>query len=77
MLVLTRRIGEPLMVGNDIKIVVGGIKGNQVKIAIEAPQDIPIHRQEIYERIKSEFYSEKEWSNPTSRLIKVTSCNSH
>ena len=54
MLILTRRVGETLVVGDDITITVLGVKGNQVRIGIKAPQDVTVHREEIYERIKQE-----------------------
>jgi carbon storage regulator len=54
MLILTRRVGETLMVGNDVKVVVLGVKGNQVRIGVDAPKDVEVHREEIYERIKRE-----------------------
>ncbi len=54
MLILTRRVGETLMVGDDVSITVLGVKGNQVRIGINAPKEIAVHREEIYQRIKAE-----------------------
>ena len=54
MLILTRRRGEALMVGDDVTLTVLGVKGNQVRIGINAPRDIPVHREEIYQKIKQE-----------------------
>jgi carbon storage regulator len=51
MLILTRRVGETLMVGDDVVITVLGVKGNQVRIGINAPKEISIHREEVYNRI--------------------------
>ena len=52
MLILTRRVGETLMIGNDISVTVLGVKGNQVRIGVNAPRDVAVHREEIYSRIQ-------------------------
>ena len=54
MLILTRKIGESLMIDDDIKITVLGVKGNQVRIGVRAPKDVAVHREEVYYRIKNE-----------------------
>lgn len=52
MLILTRRVGETVMIGDDVTMTILGVKGNQVRVGINAPRDVAVHREEIYERIK-------------------------
>ena len=54
MLILTRRVGETVMIGNDVTVTVLGVKGNQVRVGVNAPKEVAVHREEIYERIKRE-----------------------
>jgi len=54
MLILTRRIGEKIVIGDDVTITILGVKGNQVRVGIEAPRDVQVHREEIYQRILKE-----------------------
>ncbi len=54
MLILTRRVGEALMVGDDTKIVVLGVKGSQIRLGINAPKNVKVHREEIYEKINED-----------------------
>ena len=64
MLILTRRLSESLMIGDEITITVLGVKGNQVRLGVDAPKDVAVHREEIYERIRAEDSPEKP-SEPT------------
>ena len=66
MLILTRRVGETLMVGDDVTVTVLGVKGNQVRLGVNAPREVAVHREEIYERIKAE---KQAMSNRRLRLI--------
>ncbi len=54
MLILTRRVGEMLMIGDIVTITVLGVKGNQVRLGVNAPKDVTVHREEIYQRIQRE-----------------------
>lgn len=54
MLILTRRVGETVMIGDNVTVTVLGVKGNQVRLGVNAPKDVAVHREEIYERIKRE-----------------------
>ena len=67
MLILTRRVGETVMIGNDVTVTVLGVKGNQVRVGINAPKNVAVHREEIFERIKREQQGEPsgESQSPT------------
>jgi carbon storage regulator len=60
MLILTRRVGETVMIGDEVTITVLGVKGNQVRVGINAPKSVAVHREEIYERIKREQQGQGE-----------------
>lgn len=60
MLILTRRVGESVMIGEDVTITVLGVKGNQVRVGINAPKNVAVHREEIYQRIKLERQGERQ-----------------
>ncbi|HIG78857.1 MAG TPA: carbon storage regulator CsrA [Cycloclasticus sp.] len=54
MLILTRKVGESLVIGDDVSIIVLGVKGNQVRIGVDAPKSVSVHREEIYNKIQDE-----------------------
>jgi len=54
MLILTRRVGETLIIGGDVSVTVLGVKGNQVRLGVDAPKEVSVHREEIYQRIQQE-----------------------
>lgn len=64
MLILTRRVGETVMIGDDIEVTILGVKGNQVRVGVKAPREIGVHREEIYKRIKEEEQALTEGPRP-------------
>jgi carbon storage regulator len=69
MLILTRRVGETVMIGNDVTVTVLGVKGNQVRIGVNAPKDVAVHREEIYERIKREEDGDSPRSGASEHIV--------
>ena len=74
MLILTRRVGETLMIGDQITVTILGVKGNQVRVGVHAPKDVSVHREEIYERIQgeNEAAAKPESRSPTRRPTNQT-----
>ncbi len=66
MLILTRRVGETLMIGDEVTVTVLGVKGNQVRIGINAPREVAVHREEIYRRIKAEAHAAERSELPVA-----------
>ena len=73
MLILTRRVGESLMIGDEVNVTVLGIKGNQVRIGVNAPKDVAVHREEIYQEIISANQQARSGSLPSQRLDETLS----
>ena len=68
MLILTRRVGETVMIGNEVTVTVLGVKGNQVRIGVNAPKDVAVHREEIFERIKREQDQDRA-GTPVAKMV--------
>jgi carbon storage regulator len=69
MLILTRRVGETVMIGNEVTVTVLGVKGNQVRVGVNAPKDVAVHREEIYERIKREGDQDARSAAPVAKIV--------
>ncbi len=69
MLILTRRVGETVMIGNEVTVTVLGVKGNQVRVGVNAPKDVAVHREEIYERIKREEDLDGRTGAPAAKIV--------
>ena len=77
MLILTRRVGETVVIGNDVDVTVLGVKGNQVRLGVKAPREVSVHREEIFKRIKDEKQESKNGSAEVSRHRSNGRSNGH
>jgi len=71
MLILTRRVGETLVIGDDVTVTVLGVRGNQVRLGVNAPKDVAVHREEIYQRIQNEKDAENSTESSENDDINV------
>ena len=71
MLILTRRVGETLVIGDDVTVTVLGVRGNQVRLGVNAPKDVAVHREEIYQRIQNEKDTENSTESSENDDIDV------
>lgn len=69
MLILTRRVGETLIIGDDVTVTVLGVKGNQVRIGVNAPKEVSVHREEIYQRIQKEKEQDNRGNEPVTAEV--------
>ena len=77
MLILTRRVGETVMIGDEVTVTVLGVKGNQVRIGVNAPKTVAVHREEIFERIKREQDGDTTTTPPASPTKTTASATKH